>query len=77
MTVKSKCVHCGAEVSEWTQDCPKCGRPVANRDAPMVSDLGSKFKNGGSYAKKSKAPLMIGIAAIVVIAVVIYLMNAQ
>lgn len=77
MVAKSKCVHCGTEVSEWTQDCPKCGRPVANRDAPMVSDMKSKFKNGSSYAKRSKAPYLLGIAAIVVIAVIIYLMKTQ
>jgi len=77
MTVKSKCVHCGAEVSEWTQACPKCGRPVANLDAPMVSDLKSKFKSGGGHAKKSKVPYILGIAVIVVIAVIIYLMQTQ
>jgi uncharacterized membrane protein YvbJ len=75
MTAKSKCVHCGAEVGEWTQDCPKCGRPVANPDAPVVSDLKSKFKPGAKYAKKNTIPYVLGIAIIIIIAVIIYLVK--
>ena len=76
MTVKSKCVHCGAEVGEWTQDCPKCGKPVANKDAPEVSDMKSRFKSNGSYAKKNTTPYVLGIIAIVVIGLILYLMKS-
>jgi uncharacterized membrane protein YvbJ len=72
MASKSKCVHCGTEVGEWTQDCPKCGRPVANPDAPIVTDMSSRFKTGDNYAKKSTLPYILGIAVIIIIVAIIY-----
>jgi|GEM_PF-6624761 len=75
MTIKAKCVICGAEVSEWTIDCPECGRHVANRDAPIVSDLGRSFKKRDLYNRKSKAPLVLGAAAVIMIGVSLYLMS--
>ena len=72
MTVKSKCVHCGSEVGEWTQDCPKCGKPVANMDAPSVSDFRSKMSKTTNHGKKSPLPLILGVAAVVIIAAVVY-----
>ncbi len=73
MTVKVTCVHCGAEVKEWTVDCPKCGRPVANKDAPLVSDYESRWKKSAQqkHNKNSPLPYIIGGAIVLAIAVAI------
>ena len=75
MIAKAKCVHCGEEVGEWTQDCPKCGRPVANPDAPIVSDLKSKFKTNGKSAKKNTTFYILSIIIIIIIVAIIYFLN--
>ncbi len=73
MAAKSTCVHCGEVVSEWTRDCPKCGRPVANPDAPLVSDLHSKFKTTSQYKKSnSLVYIIISIAAVIIVAAIVY-----
>jgi uncharacterized membrane protein YvbJ len=75
MAAKSKCVHCGAEVGEWTRECPQCGKPVANPDAPVVSDLRSGWKTSGQHAKKSKMPYILGIIAVIIIVIIIYILR--
>jgi uncharacterized membrane protein YvbJ len=73
MASNSKCVHCGEVVYEWTQDCPKCGRPVANRDAPVVSDLKSRFKKPGQHRKKSMLPYLLAVVIIVIVFIIYYM----
>ncbi len=73
MPSKSKCVHCGEAVYEWTQDCPKCGRPVANPDAPVVSDLKSRFKKTDKHRKKNMMPYIIGLVIIIIIFIIYYM----
>lgn len=70
MTAKAKCVHCGEPVNEWTHECPKCGRPVANLDAPIVKPLGAM--KAGSHGKKSILPYVIVVLAIIIIAGIFY-----
>lgn len=73
MTTTSKCVHCGAVVKEWERDCPKCGRPVANPDAPLVSDLRSKkWGKAGQHRKKNMLPFIIGIVVIIILIIFYY-----
>ncbi len=74
MPSKSKCVHCGEEIYEWVRDCPKCGRPVANPDAPLVKDL--KWKTGGQNRKKNMMPLLIAVI-LIVLAIAVYFLKYQ
>jgi uncharacterized membrane protein YvbJ len=75
--VKVKCVHCGAQVSEWTTECPKCGKPVANPDAPTdVSASPRTWKATGQYKKKSSIPyIILGILIVVIVVAVIYFLS--
>lgn len=74
--VNVNCIHCGAKVSEWTNDCQKCGKPVANPDAPtQVSKL--KFGQAGThqYKKKNSLPFILsGILAVIIIGMITYLL---
>jgi uncharacterized membrane protein YvbJ len=61
MAKKVKCVHCGTMVDEFVTECPKCGKPVANKWAPTgVTEAPWKW----TRAKKKMNPL-IPIAAVV------------
>ena len=64
MTVKVKCVHCGTMVHEFTATCPSCGKPVANKDAPVNVAPPPWQKKSANYGKKSMA---LPIAIVVVI----------
>lgn len=71
MTVRVKCVHCGTMVHEFTATCPNCGKPVANKDAPVdVSPPPWKKKNE-SYGKKIPI-LPIAVVIIAIVAVALY-----
>jgi uncharacterized membrane protein YvbJ len=75
--VKVKCVHCGEQVSEWTTDCPKCGKPVANPDAPTnVSASPRSWKaTGGQKKKNSLQYIIFGILIVIIVIAVIYFLN--
>ena len=63
--VNTKCIHCGYAVHEFTPECPQCGKPVANKDAP--TDLGKdpwQFKT--NYRKKMSPFLVIAIITVVI-----------
>jgi uncharacterized membrane protein YvbJ len=77
MAAKSKCVHCGEAVGEWTRDCPKCGKPVANPDAPVLDDIRSGWSTTGEYRKKSAVPYIAIVALVAVIGVVVYYLRSQ
>ena len=70
--VKTKCVHCGFLVHEFTTECPSCGKPIANKYAPTkVSDL--NWKNSASKNKKTNPVIAIAIiVAIFTVAGLIY-----
>jgi len=72
MSVKVKCVHCGALVSEFAAECPNCKKPVANKDAPTdVTESPWKMKKV-DYGKKAPViPILIIAIAIIVIAVLL------
>ena len=68
MSVKVKCVHCGELVNEFETDCPKCGKPVANKDAPTnVSEAPWKMSKQSQKKQSPVIPvviiLLIGAAA--------------
>jgi len=73
MSVKVKCVHCGKLVDEFTNKCPSCGKPVANKYAPTdVPESPSTWKST-SLGKKSYAIyVFVAIAALLIIAVAVY-----
>lgn len=72
MSVKVKCVHCGERVDEFTALCPKCCKPVANKDAPTnVPESPWKWSTTAS-GKKKVNPLLIGAIAIAA-AVILFL----
>ena len=74
--VKVKCVHCGEQVSEWTTDCPKCGKPVANPDAPTdLSASPRSWKATGQHKKSSLQYIILGVLIVVVVIAVIYFLN--
>ncbi len=62
--MKVKCVHCGEMVNEFASLCPKCGKPVANKDAPTnVPESPWKWSTKAS-GKKKLNPLIIGALAL-------------
>jgi len=64
---KAKSVHCGKEVFDLAADCPFCGKPIANREAPTnvsASPWGWKNRDVG----KSNARLIIAVVAVVLAA---------
>jgi uncharacterized membrane protein YvbJ len=67
-----KCVHCGKVVFEWAPQCPHCGKPIANPDAPTSVSAEPKTWKKTSYKKKSPIPLIVAIAAAVIIAAAAY-----
>ncbi len=67
MTVQVKCVHCGAMVHEFTTDCPECGKPVANKDAPTQVSESPRNMSTTSYGKKSPV-VPIAVVVIVILA---------
>lgn len=71
MTVKVKCVHCGAMVHEFTATCPGCGKPVANKDAPVNVAPPPWQKKSVSYGKKSPV-LPIAVVIIIIACVAAY-----
>ena len=77
--VKVKCIHCGEKVTEWANECPNCGKPVANPDAPTkVSEIKLNQKKIDQYGKKNVLPFILtGILAIIVIAVITYFLILQ
>ena len=72
--VKVNCVHCGEKVSEWTVECPNCGKPVANPHAPTnVSDQNWNPNRGLQYKKNNTLLfILIGILTLVVIGSIVY-----
>lgn len=73
MSVQVKCVHCGALVNEFAAECPKCGKPVANRDAPTkVTESPWKMKKT-DHGKKSPVIPVVIIALVVIAAVLFFL----
>lgn len=75
--VKVKCVHCGEKVSEWTIECPNCGKPVANPHAPTnMFEPNWDPKRGDQYRKKkSLVFILTGIFAFIAIAAIIYFLK--
>ncbi|MCP4131073.1 MAG: hypothetical protein GY754_08845 [bacterium] len=76
MTAKAKCVHCGELVHEFTVDCPKCGKPVANKDAP--TDVGAvpwKASTKSSGKKSPVIPVIISILVIAIAAALVYFLK--
>ena len=72
MTIKVKCVHCGTMVHEFTATCPKCGKPVANKDAPVNVTPPPWQKKHANYGKQAPViPLMIG-AVLIIAAIAVY-----
>ena len=74
--VNVNCVHCGEKVSEWARECPGCGRPVANPDAPAnMSKPAWNQKNIDKYMKKKSMPLILtSIMTIILVVAVIYIL---
>jgi uncharacterized membrane protein YvbJ len=73
MPVKVKCVHCGTEVFEFVNECPNCGKPVANKYAPTnVSASPWSWKSSGNRKKSPVGLIAAGAALIIVAAWVIY-----
>ncbi|HQO40270.1 MAG TPA: hypothetical protein PK986_07365 [Spirochaetota bacterium] len=75
MTVKVKCVHCGTMVHEFTATCPNCGKPVANKDAPVNVAPPPWQKKHADYSKKSPVIPMMIIAVIVACAAVYFFLK--
>jgi len=74
--VKVNCVQCGIKVSEWTTQCPNCGRPVANKDAPILADLRFSPTRGSQYRKKKSLLFTIsGLLIIIGISSIIYFLK--
>ncbi|HNX22587.1 MAG TPA: hypothetical protein PKG60_00965 [Spirochaetota bacterium] len=70
MSVKVKCVHCGTLVNEFTAECPNCGKPVANKDAPTnVTASPWKMKKVDHGKKMPVIPILIAVFAVIAIAI--------
>lgn len=68
-----KCTHCGEMVYESSTDCPKCGKPIANPDAPTdVPDSPRNWKS--TSQKKDNTMLYIIVGGIIVVAVILILL---
>ena len=68
------CTNCGAQVPDGTAFCTNCGRPMAapQRPAPGAYAAPAGYPAPAPVRKKSKAPLILGIvAAVLVIGIVI------
>ena len=70
--VKTKCVHCGFLVHEFTTECPSCGKPVANKYAP--TNVSNPPWNWHAESKRSNPaiPVMIIVTVIAIAGVVIF-----
>lgn len=58
-----KCSNCGADVKENTRFCEVCGQPVEQSSFTGSGEMGSAT---GKSTKKSKMPLFIGLAVLLV-----------
>ncbi len=63
-----KCIHCGEMVYETSTECPKCGKPIANPDAP-TDVLGSPREWKKDVQKKNTMLpiILVGIAVALVV----------
>jgi uncharacterized membrane protein YvbJ len=64
MPAKAKCVHCGKEVFEFVTKCPECGKPVANKYAP-VNTSDSPWNSKQENHKKTSLVLPVTILCVV------------
>lgn len=74
MSVKVRCVHCGALVSEFAAECPNCKKPVANKDAPTdVTESPWKMKKV-DYGKKAPVIPILAIAIVIIVIAVLWIL---
>lgn len=73
-TEKRFCRKCGAEISTGSSFCSKCGFD-ANSEKPTGFTMPNWVASVGEFVKKHKKPLLIGIAACLVLVIVIALLN--
>ena len=71
---KRFCRKCGAEISTGSSFCSKCGFD-ANSEKPAGFTIPNWFSSIGEFVKKYKKPLLIGVAACLVLVIVIALFN--
>ncbi len=75
MPSKVKCVHCGTDVFEFVNECPNCGKPVANKWAPTnLSASPASWKKTDSK-KKSPVPFLVAGIALIAIAVAAFFLT--
>ncbi len=76
-TENNFCSNCGTKLQDGQQFCPNCGQKVGLAVDARVSNAISQY-NAGVVSKKKKAkalPIVIGLAAIAVIAVGLVISN--
>lgn len=71
---KRFCRKCGAEISTGSSFCSKCGFD-ANSEKPAGFSMTNWFGSVGEFVKKYKKPLLIGVAACLVLVIAIALFN--
>ena len=65
---KKYCPDCGAELEEGMESCPKCGCPIENDATSEVMPQQVEV-TGVKVSKKSKKLIVIGIIAVIAIAI--------
>jgi uncharacterized membrane protein YvbJ len=71
---KVKCVHCHELVFEMAPECPHCGRPVANKDAPVNVPPMSRKWDKKHMKKTSPVVIFLSIVAfLLMVAAVVYI----
>ena len=65
---KKYCLDCGAELEEGMESCPKCGCPIENDATSEVMPQQVEV-TGVKVSKKSKKLIMIGIIAVIAVAI--------
>lgn len=65
---KKHCPDCGAELEEGMESCPKCGCPVENNATSEVVPQQVEV-TGVKVSKKSKKLIVIGIIAVIAVAI--------
>ena len=66
------CSNCGGQIPEGANNCPGCGKPVANN--PVVSPVATAYQQPAGYpvpAKTNNTAKYIGIGAVVVVAIIV------
>lgn len=65
---KKYCPDCGAELEEGMESCPKCGCPIENDTTSEVMPQQVEV-TGVKVSKKSKKLIVIGIIAVIAVAI--------